>query len=188
MLGMFNLLPLLKGWEYKLHKLEGWVEKGKSIEMAVSETGWLMTIPILTTDCYLRVQIQWQGADLETQEFILNAEAYADWGAFMQDPGGWVQRYSRPNPFSSAGIFFFSPFSGGYQGSAWPYVPTVKITAYLPVESTQERAYVIVMASVIAITDAKLFIQSLRRVLDARASLKVDRELLVPGPEELREE
>jgi hypothetical protein len=178
MLGMFSLFPLLKGWEYKMHKIVRTVEKGKSVKLSLRERGWLMTFMFSTTDCYGTVQISWQGADLQTQSFPWNAELFKDIGAFAQDPSGWVQRYSRPNPFSTAGLYYVVPYSGYAQGSVLPYVPTITLEASLPAESTQESAYFEVWLFIIAITDAKAFIRSLRRLLDAKALLEIDPSLL----------
>jgi hypothetical protein len=58
---------------------------------------------------------------------------------------------------------------------------------YLPNESTQSSAYIYAYAITIAITDKKAFIQSLRRVLDPKASLEIDPALLTIGPAQLAE-
>ena len=104
-----------------------------------------------------------------------------------QDPGGWVQRYFRPDPNSTFGIYMTAAFTGGYQGSTFPYLPTIKMRLRLTEDSTQVSTTVRALATVIAITDMKLFIQSLRRVLDAKASLKIDPALLALGPAQFAE-
>jgi len=187
---MFHLLPLLKGWEYKTHILsKANVRRGATpIEMSISETGWLLVIDQLTNDCYGTVELEWQGADLETRSGSSNPEAGAQVGAFQQDPSSWIQLYRRPNPYSTAGLFYGVIFSGGFQGSTLPYVPTVKLRLSLPVESTQEVAFIQLITVNIAITDKKMFIQSLRRVLDANASLEIDKALEVLGRSEPFEE
>jgi hypothetical protein len=189
MLGMFHLLPLLKGWEYKVHDLSRTVARGAMPqELSISETGWLIGIALISDDCYGTLYIDWQGADLQTLSWTWNAEIGRLLGSFAQDPGGWVQRYFRPAPNSTLGIYISVVFSGGYQGSTFPYVPTVKLKLALTNDSTQASASVRTVATVIAITDKKLFIQSLRRVLDANASLEIDKALEVIGPALFEEE
>lgn len=141
---------------------------------------------IVTNDCYGTFKIQWQGADLETREITVYAEAMKVLGAFAQDPAGWTQRYSRPNPNSTAGLYNIVLFSGGTQGSTWPYVPTVKLSIELLNESTQASALISIVAITIAITDSKAFLLSLRKVLGIKG--KIDPALFVVGPTELKEE
>jgi len=61
----------------------------------------------------------------------------------------------------------------------------VKVEIFLPETSTQTSATIRATANTIAITNKKLFIQSLRRILDANASLKIDPALLSVGPGEM---
>lgn len=189
MLGMFNLLPLVKGWEYKTHSATRTVVQGASpIEvLRVEEMGWLMQITELTSDAYGTVMVDWQGADLQTFSGVMSPEAYHAVGAFAQDPSGWIQKYFRPNPNSTAGLYFAVQSTAGYQGSAFPYVPSVVVKLRLPNESTQASALISATALTIAITNKKAFIQSLRRLLDANASLKIDPALLSVGPAEFEE-
>jgi len=190
MLGMFHLLPLLKGWEYKMHVAEraAVVRGAPPIEVSrISETGWLIAIGLLTDDAYGTLIIEYQGADLETRAVRVCPESAKAVGAFAQDPGGWLQKYYRPNPNSTAGVYYTVGFSGGFQGAVFPYVPTVVLKLYLDEKSTQETAYVRGAALVIAITDPKAFIQSLRRVLWPFAPLKIDPALLVHGPARFEE-
>lgn len=189
MLGMFNLLPLLKAWEYKTHTATRTVVRGAApIEvLRVEETGWIVQQSLLTDDAYGTVMVDWQGADLQTLSGSLYPEAGRLLGALVQDPAGWVQKYYRPNPYSTAGVYLALQSTGGYQGSAFPYVPSVVVRLYLPNESTQASATIQAVTTSIAITNKKSFIQSLRRVLDANASLKIDPALLSVGPGEMRE-
>ena len=187
---MFHLLPLLKGWEYKVHiATRSAVVRGADPEevLAINEVGWLLNIYLLSDDAYGRLTIDYQGADLQTRSVDIDAESGRALGAFAQDPSGWVQKYFRPNPNSTAGVYVSVVFTGGYQGSAWPYVPTIKMKLRLPNESTQSSAYIFGEAVTIAITDKRAFIQSLRRVLDANASLKIDPALMTIGPAQLQE-
>ena len=187
MLGQYNLLPFLKGWEYKVHVLErsNVVRGAAPIDLRIREQGWLMNILVLSTDCYGTLKISWQGADLETRETSVDAEGALAFGAVAQDPMGWVQRYFRPNPASTAGIFVTVGFSGGFQGSVLPYVPTVIMEISLPSDSTQDSAYVAVTAVTIAITNPKLFLQTYRSIMGIKG--KLDPGLFVLGPTPLEE-
>lgn len=189
MLGMFSLLPLLKGWDYKQHVAIRAVNRGVDpIEvLRISETGWLVDIAISSYDVYGYAVIDYQGADLQTRGVTSIIEDAYTAGAFTQDPAGGMQRYFRPNPYSTAGIYVGVVFSGGYQGSAWPYAPTIVVKLGLLAESTQLSTTVAFSSTTIAITNKSLFIRSLRRVLDANASLKIDPALLSVGPIELAE-
>jgi len=187
---MFHLLPLLKGWEYKPHVAfrTSVIRGAPPIEvLRIDETGWLSSITELTDDAYGTVMIDFQGADLQTLSFAIYPEAYRVLRAFAQDPGGWIQMYIRPNPNSTAGAYYVAAFTGGYQGSILPYVPSVVVKLHLPNDSTQASATIQGVAGVVVITNKKLFIQSLRRVLDTNASLKIDPALLAIGPAQFTE-
>lgn len=188
MLGMFHLLPLLKGWEYKLHKLNRTLNRGAdAIEVPVAERGFLMLVTIITDDCKATMQIDYQGADLQQHSITANAEAAQLLSAYAPDPSGFIQRYTRNNPNTTDGIFVLVGFSGGMHGATFPYVPTVKMSAFLPNDSTQEKALINFAAQVIVITDLKLFIQSLRAVSVAHPDPEINEMLLTLGPEELQE-
>ncbi len=173
MLGQFNLLPMLKGWEYKVHLLEksDVVRGAAPKELRISEMGWLMTVLMISTDSYGTLRVTWQGADLQAQEFSGNAEAALAFGAVAQDPAGWVQRYYRPNPDSTAGIFVSILFSGGAQGSVWPFVPTVVMEISLSENSTQASAYILAVAVTIVITNPELFKRTLQEITGANAEI-----------------
>jgi len=154
--------------------------------LPIREMGWLMYIMVVSTDCYGTLKISWQGADLETRDFDVNAESALALGSVAQDPAGWVQRYFRPNPFSTAGIFVTTLFSGGAQGAVWPYVPTVTMEISLPTDSTQRSAFINATAITVAITNPKLFAVSLRKLQGVKG--KIDPKLFDIGPADLKEE
>jgi hypothetical protein len=182
MLGQYNLLPLLKGWEYHNHVLgrTNIVRGATSIKKSINERGWLHSIGIFSTDCYAKISIKWQGAELQTNTITSTIEDFRTLGAVCQDPSGWLQKYFRPNPFSTAGLYTAILFSGGGQGSVWPYVPTVKVELSLETSSTQKTAYIDAVAGVIAITDLRLFTESLRALLGIEG--KLDPKWLSLGP------
>ena len=142
---------------------------------------------MFTNDAYGTLIIEFQGADLETKVARIYPEVAKTLGTFTQDPAGWIQKYYRPNPNSTAGIYYMTGFSGGFQGAVFPYVPTVAVKLYLDERSTQESAYIRATAGVVAITNREAFIQSLRRVLWPFAPLKIDPALLTPGPAQFEE-
>ena len=185
---MFNLFPFLKGWEYKFHTVGNThvVRGGPTVSRSINESGWLINIMLTSTDAYGKLYIAWQGQELETSDFEVYPQLFMDLGAIAQDPAGWVQRYYRPNPVSTAGIYVCGFFSGGTQGSAWPYVPTVTMDVSLPIESTQATALVSATAMTIGITDRKAFLKSLRSILGVKG--KIDPALFVIGPAIFKEE
>jgi hypothetical protein len=90
---------------------------------------------------------------------------FYDVGAFAQDPAGWAQLYYRPNPASTAGLYYIAPFSGGCQGFLLPFTPPVKVGVLMRQESTQEEATVIADAGAIIIVDREKFIRSLQKIV-----------------------
>lgn len=189
MLGIFNLLPLLKGWQYKSHVAErnAVVRGADPLEvLRISELGLVYSMTALTDDAYGTFMFEYQGGELEARSDAIYPELFRSIGSFAQDPFGWVSRYQRPNPYSTAGIYHVMA-TGGYQGSTFPYTPAVIIKMHLPLDSTQESCYMFGQASVIAIVNKKAFIRSLRRVLKAKADLWIDPALLVYGPAEFKE-
>ena len=166
MLGQFGLLPLLKGWEYKEHVISRTLARGQSAELVVGEMGWILQVTLVSNDSYGTLGFKYQGADLELHEAELSAEAGLPYGSFLPDPAGYIPRYFRPNPYSTAGIFVLAWNLTGYYGAAWPYVPTVTARISLDVRSTQLEATVYGYAATIAITDKVAFLRSLRLALE----------------------
>jgi len=184
MLGQFNLLPLLKGWEYKTHVLNRTtvLRGAPPVPLKLSEKGWLLSVQMATTDAYGTLNIAWQGAEAQliTQDYY--PEVYHLVGAIESDPLGFVQLYFRPNPNSTAGLYSIVAGEMGFQASGLPYVPSVNISIRLPLESTQASASIYAQSFVIAILDEKAYLQSLRLALDAAADLGIAKELLETGP------
>jgi len=177
---MFSLLPLLKGWGYKKYTLEKPdVLRGAEPHVkSVRVKGWLFYLGLLTNDAYGTLIVEYPGADLETLTSEIYPEKHVDVGAVVQDPSGWCSLYNRPNPMSTAGIYYLIAFSGGFQGAAWPLVPTITVKLYLREESTQESAYIRATAGVVAITDDAKFTDSLCEVLKVKETNDLLRELI----------
>ena len=185
MLSIFSLLPLLKGWDFRIREWTRTVNRGQTIEVdRIDAPGWLLLLHLITTDLYGGMRFEYQGADLELHVFGMTPNIAADLGAFAQDPSGWMQLHYQPNPQSTAGQYV-GVQSHGYQGYAVPYVPTTIVKLYLEAESTQESATVHVTAHNVEITSPSLFMRSLRSVLGMPVILPIDPALLVSGREEL---
>jgi len=187
MLGVQSILPLMKGWDYKITTWTRKVTRGQTIEVErVNESGYLWSLILTTDDCYGGFKIDFQGADLRTTSF---ADTYPklvyDFGALAQDPSGWVQRYYRPNPQSSQGAYVVVPLSSGFQGTTMPYVPSTVIQFYLRSESTQVEATISLNAIRTIITDKAQYIKSLRAIIGANMIQEIDPVLLSPGPTEV---
>ena len=180
MLGMFNVLPFLKGWAYKRHKVErnNVIRGADPVEVfSKNETGLVYAMIAASDDCYGTLIAESQGADLQVKTDLIYPELFRSLGLTSQDPAGWVSVYRRNNPASTAGVYV-GQTTAGFQGSTFPYKPSIALRLYLPPESTQETAYIQGIADVVAITNIKAFIRSLRLVQEAKPDLYVNPDLL----------
>lgn len=184
MLGPYNLLPLLKGWEYKTYETgERRLTRGASIEVirATNELGWLNNAVLATDDCYAGVDLAYQGSDLQQRQDRVTVQYAHTLGAIGigADPAGFVQLYYRPVPTSTYGAYYFVLLDL-YYGNTLPFLPTVIVQLYLDSTSTQETATVSFSARTINITNRELFIRSLRKVLGSK-NMIIDPALLQYG-------
>lgn len=188
MLGFFSILPLLKGWEWRLYQGTRVVRKGETVEiLRASETGQIIGGILVTTDCYAGVIVDAQGADLRTESLEYYPEDYWLAGFTVEDPNGWVSRYLRPDPNSTVGYYVLEVAPGAHACSV-PFVPTLVMKFRLRNESTQEQSQISVAMRGINITNKPLFINSLRRVLYSKADLAIDPALLSIGPADFKED
>lgn len=187
MLNIFSLLPLCKGWDYKLNNWTRTIKRGETLEVERAEDlGVLYLLMLATNDCYGGLNFTGQGADLSSFTIAnIYPKLGYDMGAYMQDPGGWIQRYYRPNPQSSAGLYVQSIVSSGFQGSTLPYVPATIVKLFLLPSSTQTEATVSASCVRIIITNKKQFIRSLRAVIGMPTIQDIDPALLVAGLQEI---
>ncbi len=187
MLGIFDLMPFLKGWGYKPKVWTREVTRGQPLEVErIEDAGWLLYAYVGSDDAYGGFSLDYQGADLSLfNSGNVNAQALYDLGAATQDPGGFVQKYYRPNPQSTAGAYFSCLTSMGFQGTTWPHVPTTIVTLRLENASTQQKATVIVSMGRVVIVDRKQFIRSLRAVTGMPTIQDIDPALLVAGSQEI---
>jgi hypothetical protein len=187
MLGMYSVLPLLKGWEWRSYQGTRTVTKGETVEVSrVNETGLIIGAELTTNDCQAAILVDVQGAELRTETLEIYIEDYATSGIFSPDPDGWVTRYLRPDPASTAGFYMFETVFGLY-GAPLPFVPSLVMSYRLRNESTQNQATISAMVRAINIVDKTLYIQSIRRLLDANASLNIDPAFLAVGPAQFME-
>jgi len=188
MLGQYSVYPILKGWEWRLYTGTRTVKRGETVEIIrVSETGLMMAIEMATTDAYGTVLLEGQGAELRPETVEALPETYFVGGALNPDPVGYVSRYFRPDPASTAGLYVVIVGSG-YWGSPLPFVPTVVVKLRLGIESTQSQADISVTGRAINVTNKPLYIQSIRRLLDPNSELKIDPALMVVGPADFKKE
>jgi hypothetical protein len=182
LLGMTSLLPLLRGWEYRGYVLPEsglytLTRGGTPAETHVQDIGWLLNVGFATDDCYMQLQIDYEGnrgKKLSTK--IRPADAVAI-GAIAQDPTGWVQRYVQPNPASSLGIYVLVVWSGYGQNATLPYLRNTKVTISLTGDSTQAQAHAQATALGIIVSDPEDFLVSLREVY-AIKDLKIPESIL----------
>lgn len=187
MINLLSILPLAKGWDYKINTWTRTVNRGQTVEVErIEDTGCLIGLTLVTNDCYGGFNFSGQGADLNLFTLVdTYPKAIYDVGAYVQDPSGWIQLYYRPNPQSSAGAYFAPVHGSGFEGPAFPYVPTTIVRLFLRSESTQESAIVSVSASRIIITDKKQFIKSIRAIIGANVIQEIDPALEIAGTQEI---
>jgi len=187
MLGPYSAYPILKGWDYRLYTGSRTVKRGETVEIVrVSETGLLLAFVLTTTDAYGAVILEAQGAELrnETQEYA--PEDFFVGGAVSPDPVGYLIRYFRPNPASTAGLYILE-IAPGFWGLPLPFVPSVVVKLRLQGQSTQSQAEIFVQARAINVANKASYIQSIRRLLDPKADLTVDPEFMTVGPVQFKE-
>ena len=187
MLDLLSILPLVKGWDYKINTWTRTLKRGETVEVErIEDTGCLIGLTLVTDDCYGGFNFSGQGADLNLFTLVdTYPKVIYDVGALVQDPSGWIQLYYRPNPQSSAGAYFAPVHGSGFEGPAFPYAPTTIVRLFLRTESTQTEATVSVSASRIIITDKKQFIKSVRAITGANVIQEIDPALLVAGMQEI---
>lgn len=189
MLNIMSILPLLKGWDYKVNTWTRTVKKGEVIEVErIGDTGVLIALTLTTNDCYGGFRFTTQSADLNSIPITdYNAKTIKDFGNYMPNPNSYVNKYNQPNPNSSAGVFLVSMTMSGFYGATIPLVPTTIVQLALTKDSTQNEALVSVGCGRLIITDKKQFIKSLRAVLGANTIQEIDPALLIPGTQEITE-
>ena len=176
----------MKGWEYKIRTYSREVNRGGSVEVRrISTSGWLMQAVVVSSDLYGGACFKFQGADLELHEFTFDAGLFTSIGAFAQDPAGWTQLATQPNPHSTQGAFV-SAYTPMWQGFAMPFVPTTIMELYLGLGSTQSSATVYLAVTTIEVTNKELFIKSLRAVMGMPTIQEIDPALLSIGPGEIK--
>lgn len=186
MLGMYSILPLLKGWEWRLYQGTKVVNRDQTVEISrVNETGLIIGAGLVSNDCEAAAIVDIQGAELRTESVEYAIEDAATMGLFSPDPNGCVSRYLRPDPASTAGYYVFEVVPGLY-GATLPYIPTIVMKLRLRAGSTQSQATISATVRAINIVHKDAFIQSLRRVLDPNAPLDIDPALSAVGPSEFR--
>ena len=173
MLSPLNVLPLLEGWDYRLHDIPlTTIRKGSPISIKEIEerSGWALYLAFLCDDAYASLIGRWKGPGGQWWDFEWYPELGNMLGAVQQDPAGWLQYYNRPFPaLSTAGIYYFIPFSGGFQGSAFPFVPKLHLESHLRDDSTQDTASIVTSLLNIEIIDEEAFRRSLSKIIGPRA-------------------
>ena len=184
MLGMYSVLPLLKGWEWRLYQGTYTVKRGETVEITrVNETGLIIGAMLIADDCEASAVVNIQGAELRTETLEYSIEEYATVGLIESDPNGWVTRYLRPDPASTAGYYVLEVVPGLY-GAPLPFIPTMVLNVRLKAASTQSQATISAAVRAINIVNKVAFIQSLRRLQNPNSALDIDPALLVIGPAE----
>jgi hypothetical protein len=171
MLGMFHLLPLMKGWDWQLTNYglgETFVRGAVPREYPVQGSGWLMSVIVTATDSSARFTIIEKAPELTEFTNSYRIDSVETATLWASDPTGYAQRYLRPNPTSTAGLYVIQAFGGYGYGSTLPVLELSKIQLSLDPDSTQTSCSLVFQAYGVQITDAEKFIQSLRAVEGTR--------------------
>jgi len=168
MLGLFELLPFLDGWNYRVYTIPLtpviYGEAPKTV-LKIRTKGWLLSALMTTNDAYgTLVAISKSPGGVEYTP-AYSAEYGINVGAVQQDPSGWVQMYFRPNPASTFGAYVGRLNSMGYEGSLFPTGDEIRIEIYLDAPSTQSVALVGALILNLEIKDETAFKNSLRDFL-----------------------
>lgn len=163
-MGLFDLLPLLDGWDYHLYTVEyHTIVKGSpQIKLKLEKPGWAIQWGLATTDAFGTVLLKVKGPGGTEHTGILQPEAGRITGFLQTDPSGYVTLYNRPIPASTAGLYVLS-VSPGASGSPFPVIGEVTIETYLEAGSTQNAALLTFYALAIEIKDKKAFLESLKK-------------------------
>lgn len=172
MLSPLNLLPILEGWDYRLYDIPSTtIQKGAPITIKEIEEnkGWALTLGFVCDDSYASLIGRWKGPGGQWWDFEWYPELLNTLAANQQDPAGWLQYFNQPFPPLTIGAYVVVAFSGGFQGSAFPFVPKLHLESYLRDNSTQDSAEIAVTLLNIEIIDEASFRKSLARIIGPRA-------------------
>lgn len=168
---LFDILPLLRGWNYKSTQSE-WktLNRGETPQQvfAISEpleNGWLMSVDVSTLDCQVRMNLDTPGMNIigTIEEMMMS-------GLYVPPPeGSFIAVYNRPNPISTAGLYSIHPINSAYP---IPYRTYVVIKLSLTNASTQASTKVKYNIYRAIIDDVKEFYESLREY-NVKAGLAV---------------
>jgi hypothetical protein len=171
LLGLFNLLPFLGGWEYKNWNVEGVVTRGgRAKETMVSSNGWLSTIIMACTDCFATIKLLPMHRSQAPAVSI-----YPEWprnlGLTTSTSVGWLSRYFRPDDVRTSGSFVLMV---GPENASLPFVNPSKLQIELGGQSTENQAYIAVVATGIEITDSQQFLDGIAALPFFKNSVQAD--------------
>lgn len=183
MLGPYSILDLLQGWDYRDYPVDVTITKNVTPLVEINKPGWLKSINIISTDAYGTIRITYKGPGGRELTANIYAEIAYLGGAFLPSPGGFVSLYYRPDPDSTAGLYYITGYDGSY-GDPLPYMKPVVISGFLDDDSTESSASLAASISVIEIRDVDMFRKSLQAVklfMDGRLDMKI-LDALVDAP------
>jgi hypothetical protein len=178
---LFELFPLLDGWDYHGYRVPATlVTKGSpQLLLKIEKPGWVLAAVMGCTDAFATLLVKVEGPGGIIHTGVAQPQAYFDIGGVQTDPGGYLQLYFRPNPLSSAGNYYVSIMKPGLSGEPFPYKAPIIIEGYLDTLSTQNAAFLAGVALVAEVKDERIFKESIasyyetinRKQLDATAEL-----------------
>lgn len=156
-LNLYNMLPLLEGWEYMPFLKSEAVELGKyKLLSSEKRIGWLLSMDFYSDDAYASLKLTYLGA-----VGIITPHDLFVTGAILPPPYGAVLSvYIQPSYLSTAGVYCCSMVTTAFPVSI---KGNIKIEIGLESSSTQSTASAGVVFNAIAITNEGMFIRSVRR-------------------------
>lgn len=160
----YGVFPLLKGWEYRDYRLITTLERGVPKSLSIPEVGFINTVAYVAYDAEVGFILEYQGADLQLHTIgFVSSLGIEGWS--QPNPIFFNAIDVRPNPQSSFGFFQGVAWLAGFYGAPIPFVPTLRMKVELDSEfSTQQTSHASVIVSVLAITNKKKYIRSLRAI------------------------
>jgi len=171
MLGLFNLLPFLNGWAYRTWTVEGIVTRGgRPQETMVSSNGWLSNIIMVCTDAYATIKLLPMHRSQAPSVSI-----YPEWprslGTVVPTGVGWLSKYFRPDDVRTSGSYALMV---GPENASLPFVNPSKLQIELGGQSTENQAYIGVLATGIEITDPQQFLDGIAAMPFFKSSVQAD--------------
>jgi hypothetical protein len=141
--------------------LEDIVQKGAPPkETTISQSGWLNSIIFAASDAYATVRLEPQHRNQAPAVSIYPAWPYG-LGTVIPTAVGWLPKFFRPDPARTFGSYVIMV---GPESAALPFVSPSKLEIFLGDSSTEQSAFISVLAAGVELSDPTAFIDSLAKL------------------------